>query len=569
MGAVPDKNPIWMVLIFLFGVAVLLPGVAQLPPVDRDESRYIQASRQMVESGDFADIRFQEQTRYKKPIGIYWLQSASVIISGKDASDTVWAFRLVSVAAMAASFVALYWIGSALFGTVAAAIATLMLAGLFGAGFEGRLAKTDATLLLCCILAQGFLARIYLSHRDGPPAGNAFVWLFWLVQGAGILIKGPIVPLISALTVGFLVLFDPNRSREWLRDLKPLRGVVLTALVALPWLVLITWKAGSAFWYEAVVQDLFGKVAGGQESHGAWPGYYALTYSLYMWPFGLVAVVGLTHAFRLMRTDAKLLFCIAWYLPFWLFFELVPTKLPHYVLPAYPAILLLGGWFLTLAPDKQPLAVSWQRIIHALAGFGVIVVALAFVAIAAVAPIYLSGSPSLWSLPAAALLLVAGWLGLGVRVHVSPIRRIFVAALTATTAYGLIFGGILPQIDQLWLSRQMANQFHADKLCDDSVLASVTYHEPSLVFLAGTETLLTDAAGAAKHLLDDPDCAVAAVPDEVAGPFLDTVKQTGASLVSGDALFGINYSNGPEYIMRLYRIDHSEAGDSAPAPAEN
>jgi 4-amino-4-deoxy-L-arabinose transferase-like glycosyltransferase len=555
MTAVGEKAPvIRYLLIFLFGIAVLLPGVAQLPPIDRDESRYVQATKQMVESGDFVDIRFQKQTRYKKPIGIYWLQSASVILSGGDAATSVWAYRLVSVVAMALAFVALYWVGLSLFGAAAAALAALMLAGLFGAGFEGRLAKTDAVLLLLSILAQGLLARIYLASRQGAKAGPMTAWLFWIVQGAAVLVKGPITPFLSVLTIAFLLIFDRDRDRRWLAELKPLRGAVLMVLIVLPWLVMITWKTGGAFWQEAVVKDLLGKVAGGQESHGAWPGYYAVTYSLYIWPFGLVATVGLTHALRKMVSDPRLLFCLAWYLPLWLVLELVPTKLPHYILPAFPAILLLGGWFLSLPASEQPIALAWQRILHGLAGLGVVVVTVGFVAIAIVAPVYLTGSPSVWSLPAAALLLVAGWLGIGVRVHVTPIRRVLVAALTATTSYGLVFGGILPQIDQLWLSRQIAAQFHAEKACADSVLASVTYHEPSLVFLAGTETFMTNALGAADHLLNNPQCAVAAVPDEDAEPFLAVLKEKGAAPVSGKALFGINYSNGPEYIIRLYRL---------------
>ncbi len=555
MTPVQAKVPaLHYLLIFVFGVAVLLPGVAQLPPIDRDESRYVQATKQMVESGDYIDIRFQENPRYKKPVGIYWLQSASVILSGGDASTSVWAYRLVSVVAMALAFAVLYWIGAFMFGSWAAAIAALMLAGLFGAGFEGRLAKTDAVLLLLSILAQGLLARIYLAARNGESAGSATVWLFWIVQGCAILIKGPITPLLSGVTIAFLVIFDNNRDQRWLKGLKPLRGILLMALVTLPWLVLITMKTGGAFWAEAVGRDMLGKVAGGQESHGAWPGYYAITYSLYIWPFGLIAAIGFTYALRRMFTDPRLLFCIAWYLPLWFVFELIPTKLPHYVLPAYPAILLLGGWFLTLPVDDKPEAMVWQRLLHGLAGFGVAVVTIAFVALALVAPIYLTGALSIWSLPASALLLVAGWLGLGLRVHVSPIRRVAVAALTATTAYGLMFGGILPQIDQLWLGRQIAARYHAEKVCDASVLASVTYHEPSLVFLAGTDTVMTDAVGAAQHLLADPDCAIAAVPDENAVPFLATLEDAGVEPVSGEAVFGINYSKGPEYIIRLYRL---------------
>ena len=67
-------------VIVLVVVALLniLPGFFAIPPTDRDESRFAQATKQMLESGDFIDIRFQETTRYKKPVGIYWLQAGVV-----------------------------------------------------------------------------------------------------------------------------------------------------------------------------------------------------------------------------------------------------------------------------------------------------------------------------------------------------------------------------------------------------------------------------------------------------------------------------------------------------------
>ena len=55
-----------------------LPGFFAIPPTDRDESRFAQATKQMIETGDFIDIRFQDSTRYKKPVGIYWLQAGVV-----------------------------------------------------------------------------------------------------------------------------------------------------------------------------------------------------------------------------------------------------------------------------------------------------------------------------------------------------------------------------------------------------------------------------------------------------------------------------------------------------------
>ncbi len=57
---------------------LFLPGFFNIPPIDRDEARFAQATKQMVESGDFVDIRFQDEVRYKKPVGIYWMQAAAV-----------------------------------------------------------------------------------------------------------------------------------------------------------------------------------------------------------------------------------------------------------------------------------------------------------------------------------------------------------------------------------------------------------------------------------------------------------------------------------------------------------
>ncbi|MBV9560744.1 MAG: glycosyl transferase, partial [Bradyrhizobium sp.] len=64
--------------LILCGLVLFLPGFFRIPPVDRDEARFAQATKQMVESGDFVDIRFQDDVRYKKPVGIYWLQAAAV-----------------------------------------------------------------------------------------------------------------------------------------------------------------------------------------------------------------------------------------------------------------------------------------------------------------------------------------------------------------------------------------------------------------------------------------------------------------------------------------------------------
>src|SRR5581483_2748339 len=65
-------------MLVVVALLTFLPGFFQIAPVDRDEARFAQATKQMVETGDYVDIRFQDEVRYKKPVGIYWLQAAAV-----------------------------------------------------------------------------------------------------------------------------------------------------------------------------------------------------------------------------------------------------------------------------------------------------------------------------------------------------------------------------------------------------------------------------------------------------------------------------------------------------------
>src|SRR5271167_1655481 len=74
-----------------------LPSLFLLPPIDRDEARFAEASAQMLESGDLTTIMFQDEPRFKKPVGIYWLQALSVRLLSSVERREIWAFRIPSL----------------------------------------------------------------------------------------------------------------------------------------------------------------------------------------------------------------------------------------------------------------------------------------------------------------------------------------------------------------------------------------------------------------------------------------------------------------------------------------
>jgi len=540
------------VLLVLICLAAFLPGIFSLPPTDRDEARFVQATHQMVETGNHVDIRFQDETRYKKPIGIYWLQSAAVALTGYGADAPIWVYRLVSVAGATLAVLAVAWLGTFLFGGTAGLMAGAVQATILMLCFEARIAKTDATLLATAAFAQAALAWLWIAHREGRATGWRAPLVFWIAIGAGVLIKGPVTPLVSLLTALSLSLF--HREWRWLARLKPAAGILIVVAMAAPWLVLITMKSGSAFWQESVGHDLLGKVGGAQESHGAPPGYYSLIFVVFMWPFGLMALRGSLRVLSRFRDDPRLAFLVAWYVPYWIVVEAMPTKLPHYILPAYPAVVLALAWALREGLLARPFERWWQRWLEWATFAGQIVATLAIAGLAVAAPIGLGGSVSLAGLAAAAAALGAGALASG-RVMRGDLRRALpLASGLAIITFALLTAFVIPSLTKVWMSPAIVAAFEAHKPCPDSVLASAGFEEPSLVFLAGTPTRLTDGAGAARHLLENPACAVAAVDKRNKEEFLASLPDGGRPARTLASVEGINYSKGRRTTVTLFTL---------------
>jgi 4-amino-4-deoxy-L-arabinose transferase-like glycosyltransferase len=540
----------YLLLIFVCLVS-FVPGIASIPPLDRDESRYIQATHQMAETGDYVDIRFQDASRYKKPIGIYWLQSAALKLVGYDDSAPVWAYRLVSVAGATLAVLGTAALGAVFFGQSAGLLAGIALASIVMLGFEARVAKTDATVLATVVFAQGALAWIWMASRMQAAERWAPALIFWLATAIGVLIKGPITPFVSLLTMATLSIF--YREWRWLKRLKPLSGILILLAIVLPWIVLITQKSGGAFFNESVNKDFLSKVGDAQESHGAPPGYFALIFVLFIWPFGVLAVRGGLHALGRLRDDPRLAFLAAWYVPFWLVTELIPTKLPHYILPAYPALLLMMAWAVDTGIAAQPYRGRWQIWLERLTLLGLAAATLGIMGVGLVLPYIMTGSFSLSGIIVFFTALAAGVFASGLILNHNLKGALQAAATFAIITFGLLTWGVIPALTPMWVSPAIANAFNEAKPCDSSVLASASYAEPSLVFLTGTKTILTDGQGAAKHLLGDPACAISAVDEREHDAFIRSLPRGERSVAAVATVSGVNYSKGRRTTITLYK----------------
>jgi 4-amino-4-deoxy-L-arabinose transferase-like glycosyltransferase len=537
-------------LAVLLVVALLgfLPGFFSVPPIDRDEARFAQATKQMVESGDYVDIRFQDEVRYKKPVGIYWLQAGVVktasALGFPHALTTIWLYRIPSLVGAIGAVLLTYWAALAFVSRRAAVLAGLMMASCVLLGIERLIAKTDAMLLMTVVAAMGAMARAYLRQgRERLTASGAWTTaaVFWTALAAGVLLKGPLIVMVVGLAAVALIVVD--RSAGWMLSLKPLAGVIWLAILVLPWFLAIMGRAGDAFFAESVGEDLLGKVFAGQESHGAPPGYYFILFWVTFWPGATLAALATPAVWRARREPA-IKFLLAWLVPSWLVFELVATKLPHYVLPLYPAIaILIAGVIDARALSRKPFLVwgtIWWFVVPTVAGVAGIVVLVV---------IGRQFGLLVWPLMGAAA--VMGFLAW--RFYQADgaehalLRAVAAAILTAIAVFGLI----IPSLGQLFPSPMLARILR-DSGCARPEAAAVGYQEPSLVFLAGTATRLADTLGAVEFLRGG-ECRFVFVEAREERSFAQRAEALGLRYSAGPRIDAINISTGRPITIAIFR----------------
>ncbi len=563
----------------IFCLALWVPGTLTLPALDRDESRYAQASRQMLESGNYVDIRFGAEPRYKKPIAIYWLQSTTTAIAGGGAHGMVWTYRIASLIGGLIGVWLTFWCAGAILPREGAFLAALLMGSSVLLTAESTIATTDAVQIGCVIGAMGVMWRVYRSRRDetAPTPSTMLVMAGWVAFSAGILVKGFVVPGVAIVTT--LALLVSDRKAGWLKALLPARGLLITILLVAPWLIAITLASKGAFFAESVGHDFGAKIVSGQETHGAPPGYYLLLSSIAFWP-GILFVLPAVGAAVTRRGDPAIRFLLAWTGASWLMFEAVPTKLPHYVLPAYPALAILtAAWLcgaLTPSPAVVPAAEAkgddkkekqresaaasvsadkWAfvpRLLRWGAGLQFLLGAAAMTAAPVLLPrLYGAGDVQwLWGLAAvgAAIALAALILGLRGRNY----RAFGVAIVAACVFVPTLTVGVGPRLTELWVSKRLAPLVFEHARPGDPPPVAAGFTEPSLVFALGADMRLADGDGAAA--LGARGGGLALIEDRERGAFLAGLAEREADAEAVADMSGFNYSRGRKVHVTVYRV---------------
>jgi 4-amino-4-deoxy-L-arabinose transferase-like glycosyltransferase len=350
LNSAPAKYAILFFCCVLFHIA----GTWSLPLIDRDEPRFAEASREMIERADYVVPYFNNQLRLDKPPLAYWAQVVSYRIFGEN--DFAARFPSVVAAALTALLIFAWGvrIGGEKVGWWAAIIFTLALQTFVHA----KAAVADMWLVLFVTIAHwsGFelIQRSTLNQGAAASKPPWAIWkspflVFYPALAFGFLAKGPIAwtPL---LTVSAITIY----ARDWplARRFKFLPGILLTLAIVALWGIPALLQTDGEFFTVGIGRHVIGRSFATMEGHGANSlGMYLLLLPFY---FVTIFISFLPWSIKLpwlsknlwRRRDSIDNYLITGVAIIFVIFALIKTKLPHYTLPAFPllALLLARHW---------------------------------------------------------------------------------------------------------------------------------------------------------------------------------------------------------------------------------
>jgi len=331
--------------------------------VDETEPLFAEAARQMTVTGDWITPFFDGETRFDKPILIYWLMAIAYKILGVNS----WAVRLPSALSafglMGLVFYTLlsfgvvspnqfqpkldsnthqtrrYWLCAGLGSALVALNAVTIV--------WARIGSADLLLTGCM---DGALLSFFIGYTQPtkPKLQARWYLVFYVLIALAILTKGPVGIVLPGLIIGAFVLYIGNWREVW-QEMRPVWGSFLILALVLPWYVLVIWRNGWAF-----INSFFGyhnlERFTSVVNHHSEPWYfYFLVVLVGFVPWSIylpMAIARLkfwqrSHWRSSNRSTQLGLFAWFWFMGVFCFFTIAVTKLPHYVLPLMPAASIL------------------------------------------------------------------------------------------------------------------------------------------------------------------------------------------------------------------------------------
>ena len=538
--------------ICLLAIISFFSTINILPPLDRDEARYIQSTVQMIESGDFFNINFLDNPRLKKPPGIYWLQAFSSV-SVKNLflleKPPLWSFRLPSAIAASLSILLVYLLGNIIFGRLQGIIAALLFLSVPIVIIEANIAKTDSVLSCITLAIIYLLAKVIFFKNNKKNLSSLYIYLGWLLLGFSFLIKGPITFIIIFLLVMSFKIIERDFV---LSSIKPIYGLILFTIICAPWFIFIFTGNNADYMIGDIKKDFLEKIYSVQESHGAPPGAYIISLFISAWPLAIFLLPTVVWSY-LNRKEKSIKFLLCYILPSWIVFELIPTKLLHYLLPLIPGLTLLTAAMIVESIKNNNFLMEFnKRILNIytffpIIGIGTIIIVIGYLGIEF--GIGFSKEVILIIL----IFLLIGIFAIYNFYYLNYLRAFFIASIGTILAINLFMLFVPNQTQKIWISERIYEEIENKNLNHSSILFG--YSEPSLVYRLGSKTKIAGNTIDVINFINNHKVDYIIIENQYLDEFKILSKKNNINFKNiSKTISGFNYSKGKNveiYIISL------------------
>jgi len=375
--------------LFLLGIVFFFSGLGNGKLWDQDETTYAQVAREMIQTGDWVVPRYDGELLAHKPPLSYW----AMILGSRLFGMNELGMRFFSAVSGLACVLVVFVLGRRMFDPQTGFLAGLILLSspFFPIVCRSALMDAHLTLFVTCAL-WGFWEAL-----RNPPGSLLWILFCGVTTGLAVLVKGPLGLLLVG-SAGFFTLLATRRFRQ-LPKLHPVAGLSVFLFVASLWYVVITWKTGWGFLYEFILRENLDKVFKPTLGHGGPIWYYFPVLLLAFVPWSLFLPTALKSLWK--RSWEEKGFLLSWAVIPFIFFSMLGTKLPHYILPVFPALALITAQGLARSAQDDRNPPGFVR--YGLFGLGTILLGTGLVAWVLLPD--LAG----WRLPLTLLPLWLGW----------------------------------------------------------------------------------------------------------------------------------------------------------------
>lgn len=322
--------------ILIFSFFLFIYGNGSISLFDVDEVSFAQAAREMMERGDYIVPTFNNQYRFDKPVFFYWLLIASYKIFGINEFSA----RFPSVISALLLLFIQYLFMKRFADPEVSIISIVMLITNLEFFIVAKAAITD---MLLCLFTYIILYSFFTALHTEGKWRNIFIYLAFISASLAVLTKGPVGIVLPSIVISSYLIINGELKR-FLKTFPIFTALLIFLIIVIPWYIAIHLKTGGKFTEVFFLKHNIQRYTKPISGHAGPFYYYFLVIILGFFPWSIILFPSIISSLNNLwnnntrlsfNLDLFMLIIIATYI---IFFSFAKTKLPHYILPIFPAM---------------------------------------------------------------------------------------------------------------------------------------------------------------------------------------------------------------------------------------